>query len=312
MQRRLVCDRDLRRFASAHCMNWSSTSRRVAIAAYIFTTAFLVAHAINAFIAEALYVSLEYPPTTVPDEQAVQTHEAHQDYADTVLHSGLFTLPQVINSQNGQSGQPLAPPPPPINAAKKVTLLGTVFERDTGVMAVLQEIATNKQSLFRLESQVPGVGVLAAIEKGRVMFREGMTEEWLDLALTQQVGPVAPGNAPPAKARTPAGPERRVLDRREVADALADTTQLLTQAQAIPYFTNGKLDGFRLYSVVPKGFFDKIGLQSNDIVQRINGVELRDPGMLLSLFQHLKTERTVRVDLVRDNTQRQTLTYEIR
>jgi len=62
---------------------------------------------------------------------------------------------------------------------------------------------------------------------------------------------------------------------------------------------------------MPLGFFDKIGLQTNDVLQRINGVELRDPGMLLSLFQQLRNERTIRVDLVR-NTQRQTLTYDIR
>ena len=64
-----------------------------------------------------------------------------------------------------------------------------------------------------------------------------------------------------------------MLDRREIDAALADTTRLLTQAQAVPYLTDGKLDGFRLYSVMPLGFFDKIGLQTNDVLQRINGVE---------------------------------------
>ncbi len=86
---------------------------------------------------------------------------------------------------------------------------------------------------------------------------------------------------------------------------------MLTQAQAVPHLTDGKLDGFRLYSVMPLGFFDKIGLQTNDVLQRINGVELRDPGMLLTLFQQLRNERTIRVDVVR-NDQRQTLAYEIR
>ena len=85
----------------------------------------------------------------------------------------------------------------------------------------------------------------------------------------------------------------------------------MTHAQAVPYLTDGKLDGFRLYNVVPAGFYDKIGLRTNDLIQRINGTEIRDPGMLLSLLQQLRDERTVRIDMVR-NTQRQTLTYEIR
>jgi general secretion pathway protein C len=109
----------------------------------------------------------------------------------------------------------------------------------------------------------------------------------------------------------PSAPQRRILDRREIDAALGDMTRLLTQAQAVPNLTDGKLDGFRLASVMPLGFFDKIGLQTNDLLQRINGVEIRDPGILLSLFQQLRNERTVRVDIVR-NAQRQILTYEIR
>ncbi len=159
--------------------------------------------------------------------------------------------------------------------------------------------------------QIPAVGALSAIEKNRVLFREGKQEEWLDLALTQQQQSGAPGTAITAPVPRPSAPQRRILDRRDIDAALADTTRLLTQAQAVPYLTDGKLDGFRLYSVMPLGFFDKIGLQSNDLLQRINGVEIRDPGMLLSLFQQLRNERTVRVDIVR-NTQRQILTYEIR
>lgn len=291
-----------------HKMKWSSTSRRVAVAVYVSTIAFIVAHTTNAFVASALYAPLEYRSPDIASTEPVATGEAPQQAAETILHSGLFLLPPTTN---GQSGEPNAPPLPPLDAAKKVALLGTVLGREAGVMAVLEEISTKKQSLYRLGSQVPNVGTLAAIEKNRILFREGQTEEWLDLTLEQQVRSGAPGYTPPAVPRTPPNPERRVLDRREVTDALADTTRLLTQAQAVPYLKEGKLDGFRLYSVMPMGFFDKIGLQTNDILQRINGVELRDPSMLLSLFQQLRNERTVRVDLVR-NTQKQTITYEIR
>ena len=289
-------------------MNLSSTSKRLTIAAYLGTTAFVIAHAINAFVAEALYVPLNYSAPSADAVESVNTQDSPRESTDIILHSGLFSVPEVMSSQSGQSSEP---PPPPMNVMKKVMLLGTVFDRGAGVIAVLEDISTKKQDLSRLGRQVPTVGILATIEKNRVLFREGKSEEWLNLTVEPQVRSGAPGYPPPVGPRTPPSPQRRVLDRREVTDALADTTRLLTQAQAVPYLKEGKLDGFRLFNVMPMGFFDKIGLQANDIVQRINGVELRDPGMLLSLFQQLKTERTVRVDLVRD-TQRQTLTYEIR
>lgn len=295
-------------------MTWSPVHKRIAGTAYLGALALIIAHATNAFVANALYVPLDRStPPAADDIEAVAPSDQAQQSVDVILHSGLFELPP--EQQQAKAGSPTAaaPPPPPIGAARKVALLGTVSGKSGGMMAILEDLASKKQNLYRVGTEIPAVGTLAIIEKERVFFKSGPSEEWLDLTIGQQMRAGAPGYAlpPPAPVQSPAPPTRRVLDRREVTAALNDPTRLLTQAQAVPYLSDGKLDGFRLYSVVPSGFFDKIGLQNNDIVQRINGVELRDPGMLLSLFQQLRSERTVRVDMVR-NTTRQTLTYDIR
>lgn len=293
-------------------MAWSPTHVRIASGAYLAALALIVAHATNALVADALYVPLEQPaPTTIGAEAPDTSGQAQQSVA-VILHSGLFELPPELHANAGGQAA-AAPPPPPIGAARKVALLGTVSGKSGGMMAILEDLGSKKQELYRVGAEIPSVGTLAVIEKERVFFKSGPSEEWLDLTIGQQMRAGAPGYVPPAPApvHSAAPPARRVLDRREVTDALNDPTRLLTQAQAVPFLSDGKLDGFRLYNVVPSGFFDKIGLQTNDIVQRINGVELRDPGMLLSLFQQLRNERTVRVDMVR-NTARQTLTYEIR
>jgi general secretion pathway protein C len=286
------------------------TTKRVVIGAYLLLGAFLLAHTVNAFVSDALRL----PPIHVSALASVTPSEPQAEspraLADAIVTSGLFPLPPGSGDSlaSGQAAEPVAPP---LEVAKKVALLGTVFGPQGGIMAILEDLSTKKQSLYRMGEQIPAVGALSAIEKNRVLFREGKQEEWLDLAITQQVGSGAPGSVTSPIAPGPSVPQRRILDRREIDSALADTTRLLTQAQAVPHLTDGKLDGFRLYSVMPLGFFDKIGLQTNDVLQRINGVELRDPGMLLTLFQQLRNERTIRVDVVR-NDQRQTLAYEIR
>ncbi|MDP1768346.1 MAG: type II secretion system protein N [Nitrospirota bacterium] len=289
-------------------MKWTSTNRRIAVAAYLSSIVLVVAHTTNAFVADTLDVPLEHRVASTVVTETVTPVEPPQQLVDTILKSKLFLLPPTTDASSSET---VAPQAPPLETAKKVALFGTVMGREGGMMAVLEDLATKRQSLYRLGNQVPNAGTLAGIEKNRVLFREGTQEEWLNLALAQQVGAGAPQVVPPVPARLPAGPHRKVLDRREVTAALEDTTRLLTQAQAVPYLTDGKLDGFRLYNVVPQGFFDKIGLQTNDLLQRINGVDIRDPSVMLSLFQQLRQERTVRVDLVR-NAQRQTLLYEIR
>jgi len=289
--------------------------RRIAGGTCLTIVALILAHAANAFIVDAQHVSsatLSASPAVPERVQDIDTPDSQQQ-ADMILQSGLFTLPPHFRSMKDR--QPVVdegPPPQPIEAARKVALLGGAFGHSGGTMAVLEDLTSKQQALYRLGAEVPNVGILIAIEKNRVLFRSGRSEEWLPLAITQRKPeePAYSASAPPPPPMlTP--PARRVLDRREVVAALGDPTRLMTHAQAVPYLTDGKLDGFRLYNVVPAGFYDKIGLRTNDLIQRINGTEIRDPGMLLSLLQQLRDERTVRIDMVR-NTQRQTLTYEIR
>lgn len=293
----------------------SAVLRRIAGGVCLTFVALILAHATNAFIVDAEHVSSATPSTTPAAPKPIEGIDPAdpQQQAEMILQSGLFALPPTFRSM--KDGKPVVdegPPPVPIEAAHKVALLGGAFGHSGGAMAVLEDLTSKQQALYRLGADVPNVGILIAIEKDRVLFRSGRSEEWLPLAITQQK-PEEPNYAASAPPPPPmlAPPARRVLDRREVVAALGDPTRLMTHAQAVPYLSNGKLDGFRLYNVVPAGFYDKIGLRTNDLIQRINGMEIRDPGMLLSLFQQLRDERTVRIDMVR-NTQRQTLTYEIR
>jgi general secretion pathway protein C len=286
------------------------TTTRVVTGLYLSLGTFLLAHTVNAFVADALRVppiQVSTPATLAPSELQA---EPPGILADAIVTSGVFPLSPDAGDSHA-SGRAAEPVVPPLEVAKKVAMIGTVFGSQGGMMVILEDLSTKKQTLYRMREQIPAVGILSAIEKDRVLFREGKQEEWLNLALTQQLRSEASGAAPSAPVPRLTAPQSRILDRREIDAALADTTRLLTQAQAVPYLTDGKLDGFRLYSVMPLGFFDRIGLHSNDLLQRINGVEIRDPGMLLSLFQQLRNERTVRVDIVR-NAQRQTLIYEIR
>ena len=287
-----------------------SWGRHAIFGLYVALFAFLLAHSVNAFVTYSITRPLEAPaaapvqqdnPGEAPDPQAL---------TQSILAGGLFVVPADPKALL-PGGQPAAPPPPPLNVAKKVSLIGTALNSRSGGVAIIQDLSSKQQTLYHLNEPVTAVGTIADIQQSRVLFREGSQEEWLELAIMQQtLSDSAPANASTA-AKTLSPAQVKILDRRELTAFVADPTRLLVQAQAVPYLSNGKLDGFRLYNVVPQGFFDKIGLQTNDIVQRINGAEIRDPGMLLSLFQQLAHERTARVDLVR-LTQRHTLTYEIR
>jgi general secretion pathway protein C len=102
-----------------------------------------------------------------------------------------------------------------------------------------------------------------------------------------------------------------MLDQREVAASTENMNQILTQARALPYMEAGKTVGFRISEIVAGSIYEKIGLKNGDVIQKVNAQDVDDPGKFFQLYQGLKEEKNISIDLMR-NGQRQTLNYEIR
>jgi len=97
-----------------------------------------------------------------------------------------------------------------------------------------------------------------------------------------------------------------------VSEALQNLPELLTMARIIPHINkDGQNEGFRIVSIKPDSFYQRIGLVNGDVLQQINGIEIKDPGTFMSVFNQLKNESSITVDLIRNN-QKETLSYEIR
>ena len=291
-------------------VRWIPIARRVALLTYLTIAAFLIAHAVNGFVSAALYMPLDSPTSTGTLTSVSRSGAQPSQYVADILASGLFPLPPE-RAETGRFAAVGAVSASPLDAARKINVVGTVVGDREGVLAVIEDLTTKRQALYRLHDLIPNVGELADIRHNAVLIRQGYQEEWVELAITKQAA--LPGGEAGAvvPARTANTSLHRVLDRREVTQVTADLPKLLTQARAVPYLVNDKMEGFRIDNITPQGFFDKVGIRGGDVLQRVNGVDIRDPGTMLTLFQQLKNERTVRLDVLRDN-QRTVLTYEIR
>ena len=285
--------------------------RRGVILAYIVCVTFLVAHIINAVIAEALSVPGGLARPSPASRQEDQVKVSIPAMVDQIRASGIFPLPPDPLAMDG-GGAEAAPPRAPLNLASKLTLLGVVMGTREGVAVIVEELSSKRQLYFRLHEQIPDVGEISEIRKDGMVVRQGSQQEFLGLAVSLiEKPPLPPALPQKAAAPAPKSPMRTVLDRREVEQVMGDLPKLLTQARAVPYLVNGAINGFRLDYIAPSSFYEKIGLKYGDVLQQVNGVEVRDPGTMLSLFQQLKSEKTVKLDVLRNN-QRTAMTYEIR
>jgi general secretion pathway protein C len=102
-----------------------------------------------------------------------------------------------------------------------------------------------------------------------------------------------------------------MVDQKEVLASTENMSQILTQARALPYLEQGKTVGFRLSEIVPGSIYDKIGLQNGDVIQKVNSQDVDDPAKFFQLYQGLRNERSITIDVMRGG-QRQTLNYDIR
>ena len=284
--------------------------QRVGILICLVVSGFLVAHSINAFVAEALYLPPERPLGSSAGTMALPVSYSPSQLAEDVRSSGLFLLPSApldIATQGGVTGIPVRAS---LGVAAKIRLIGVVLGDRRGVFAIVEELSTKKQMLYRLHDQIPDLGEVSEIRRDGMVVRLGDQEELLELGLSEKQATAAPG-AGPSASQVPSALLRKVVDRREVEQAMSDLPKLLTQARAVPNMVNGTVNGFRIDYIAPASFYEKIGVQAGDVLQRVNGVDIRDPSTMLSLLQQLKNERVVKLDMVRNN-QRSTVTYELR
>ena len=285
--------------------------RRGIILAYVMCGTFLVAHIINAVIAEALSVPVGLVRPSPASDREAEVRASVPVLVEHIRTSGLFPLPpDPLGMSTAGSGAP--PSRAPLNLASKLKLLGVVIGDHEGVSAIVEELSSKRQLFFRLHDQIPDVGEISEIRRDGMVVRQGDQQELLELAASQiEKPPSAPVTAGSAVAPVPGSPVRTVLDRRDVEQAMGDLPKLLSQARAVPYLVNGAMNGFRLDFIAPSSFYEKIGLKYGDVLQQVNGVDIRDPGTMLTLFQQLRNEKTVKLDVLRNN-QRTAMTFDIR
>lgn len=99
------------------------------------------------------------------------------------------------------------------------------------------------------------------------------------------------------------------IPRAEVDKALANLSKIYTDIRAVPYFKNGKADGFKLINVKGGSLFEKLGLRRGDILRSINGTTL-DIQTGLQTFNTLKNEASFTLEVERRGLE-QTFNYQI-
>jgi len=233
------------------------------------------------------------------------------------------------------------PQPTPLN----IKLMGTVIVEKGKSFAVITE-----KSDFKVVSEgdevAPGA-ILQKVYKDKITVKRGSEIEEVLLFGQMKGGraasPVAsagnrrdrvPVNLRPSPAPSREAPDRSppgsngssnaapgasirqistdswAIDQSEVDHAKENLNTLLTQIRVVPNFTDGEADGFKVFAIRPGSIFSRIGLQNQDVLKRVNGIEVTSAEQAFEVYQQLSQETSIQLDIIRRN-QPKTLNYEI-
>ena len=186
----------------------------------------------------------------------------------------------------------------------KFRLVGTLITPGVLPIAIVEDSGGKKQDAFEVNERVFDKAILKEVFPDKILLDRDGTIETLEL----EDG--APRSSD-GESNIQASNGTFTVPEDEVSQALANLPVLLSQARAVPYFRNGQSIGMRLYAIKAGSLYEKLGLKNSDIIKQINGSPVNDPTKALKLFEDLKSQRQIGVQVEREG-QDVPLQYQIR
>ena len=274
-------------------MKESKKAYTLILVALLTVSAYFLADTVDAMVGRSLDASPRFTAPLERDRADISRPRELSDYS-SILERGLF------GEGKGPSSAPSA-----AEIAPTYKLIGTV-EGELFSGAVLED--STGQVFYRIHQKLPDGSQIIKVGRDEITIKraDGVTAK-LQVADDTKIVNVPKLGAGVKKV----GDGKFMVDQREVAASAENMNQLLTQARALPYMEQGKTVGFRISEITPGSLYEKIGLQNGDVIQKINAQDVDDPAKFFQMYQNLKEERSVSIDLIRGG-QRQTHNYEIR
>jgi general secretion pathway protein C len=220
-----------------------------------------------------------------------------------ILERNLFGVaPVVAEANSGASAKGFDPNLKLRGTASSEGRAFAVFDNGDGV----QEVYVIGERVFD-GAKLDQVELNAAIltNRGRHKRYEIEIDDDVEAAPSKK-GPVGPRGG--IQATTP-GKYR--VDRREIDFAIENLNYVITQARAVPVLRDGKATGYKLFNIRPGSLFERLGLRNGDVVQRVNGNELDNPGKAIGMLDEIQSMEEIRMDFLRGGKP-QTFEYAIR
>jgi type II secretion system protein C len=225
-------------------------------------------------------------------------------FDSSVLLSPLFSIYENVpdaSSENEEvaiTGSPLL---------KKFELTGVILLGRDNSIAFIRKAGERQSKVYHIGDKLDNAEI-TKIERDRVYVNDGvktvvipMYYKYMDKSLVKNDTPSQPRDISDDKYAA-TKQVKKVMSRSEVENKVFQkVNQILTQVAISPYMINGQMEGLRLMRVPNDNIVFELGGRSGDIVRRVNGHEVNQIEQMYKLWENIKDDSFISVDLERNN-----------
>ncbi|MFQ5710128.1 MAG: type II secretion system protein N, partial [bacterium] len=171
-------------------------------------------------------------------------------------------------------------------------LKGTVTGSPAFARALIQQKGAAQAEFVAVGEEIDGAR-LVEIYRDKIILQQG---DQLEALLLYDDAVTNPGN------KWAKNSEVKVLSRTELNHRVFNNIDNVSKGVAVaPNFVDGRMDGFRVTRLEPNSVINDLGLRKNDIIKRVNGHKIDNLETALRLWENLKYEPSISVDVERNS-----------
>jgi type II secretion system protein C len=191
------------------------------------------------------------------------------------------------------------------SAISDFKLMGTVTGPPGIARALIIKKGERQPEVFKLWKDVYGF-TLTGIESSKVYLKKNSEKYTLNLFDKKDISPSGKTASPDTSG---GGVVKKNISRAEMQQkVMNDIDNAMQGIQAGPHRVNGQIEGFKLIRIRPYNILYEYGIRSGDIIKRINGKKVDSNEKLFNMWQGMKNESKMVIDVERNG---QIVTFEV-
>jgi type II secretion system protein C len=258
---------------------------------------------------------------TTTEKQSYSPFEQHMTETSSlaieiILRRNIFNIDGTIPDASSKNDSKMACPAIVPRSALAYTVTGIIFGGTAqSSIVLLEQNSDHKPAVYKFGDTLPSGGKVTNITSDRVFISNNSCPEYLAIEYPSFKNLRSAQTA--LKANRTSYSEigfERTGNTTEVTKPWVENilknklSSTLQDARAIPNLVNGQIKGFVVTQITPDSVYSKLGLQDEDIVSSINGIELNDAARAIQTLNSLRNETHIEMRVTRNG---QPITFNV-